>query len=57
MGFTADRRARLSAFGDSPIWAVAVIRSDHVPVPHASPHLLRGRRFEHPGDRFMRQVY
>ena len=24
MGFTADRRVHLSAFGDSPIWAVAV---------------------------------
>ena len=28
MGFTADRRVHLSAFGDSAIWAVAVIGSD-----------------------------
>ena len=46
MGFTADRRVHLSAFGDSAIWAVAVIGSGH--VPHASPDFLRRRRLEHP---------
>ena len=46
MGFTADRRVHLSAFGDSAIWAVAVIGSGH--VPHASPDLLRRRRLEYP---------
>ena len=46
VGFTADRRVHLSAFGDSAIWAVAVIGSGH--VPHASPDLLRRRWLEHP---------
>ena len=46
VGFTADRRVHLSAFGDSAIWAVAVIGSGH--VPHASPDFLRRRRLEYP---------
>jgi hypothetical protein len=32
VGFTADRRVHLSAFGDSAIWAVAVIGSDHARI-------------------------